>query len=57
MDRQARREHLEALLDELLAQRKVDVDQLLMELLHVVFELDDEVRQLSTQISKLERRG
>lgn len=52
VDRQVRREHLEGLLDELLAQRKVDIDQLLMELLHLVFELDDEIRQLGARVSK-----
>ncbi len=56
MDRGARREHLEGLLEELREQRKVDVDQLLMELVHFAFELDDEVTHLNAQISKLERR-
>lgn len=55
MDRQARRDHLEGLLEELREQRKVDVDQVLMELVHFVFELDDDVRSLAAQISKLER--
>jgi hypothetical protein len=55
MDRSARREHLEGLLGELREQRKVDLDQVLMELVHFVFELDDEVRSLSAQISELER--
>jgi hypothetical protein len=50
MDRSARREHLESLLEELRGQRKVDSDQLMMELLHFVFELDDE-------LSRLERGG
>jgi hypothetical protein len=57
MDRQARREHLKGLLEELREQRKADVDQVLMELVHFVFELDDEMRRLNTQISKIERRG
>jgi hypothetical protein len=56
MDRSARREHLEGLLEELREQRKVDVDQVLMELVHFAFELDDEVTALNAQISKLERR-
>lgn len=55
MDRSARREHLEGLLGELREQRKVDFDQVLMELVHFVFELDDEVKSLNAQISKLER--
>jgi hypothetical protein len=55
MDRTARREHLEGLLGELREQRKVDFDQVLMELVHFVFELDDEVKSLNAQISKLER--
>lgn len=55
MDRESRREHLEGLLEELREQRKVDVDQVLMELVHFVFELDDEVRSLSAQIAKLAR--
>jgi hypothetical protein len=57
MDRGSRREHLKGLLEELREQRKVDVDQVLMELVHFVFELDDEVRRLSSEISTLERRG
>jgi hypothetical protein len=56
MDRSARREHLEGLLEEIREQRKVDVDQLLMELVHFVFELDDEVKNLNAKISNLERR-
>lgn len=34
MDRSARREHLEGLLEEIREQRKADVDQVLMELIH-----------------------
>lgn len=56
MDRTARREHLEGLLEEIREQRKVDVDQLLMEFLHFAFELDDEVKNLNAKISNLERR-
>jgi hypothetical protein len=56
MDRNARREHLEGLLKELREQRKVDVDQVLMELIHFVFELDDDVRRLNATLSQLERR-
>lgn len=57
MDRASRREHLTGLLDELRQQRKVDVDQVLMELVHFVFELDDDVRQLNDRVGRLERRG
>ncbi len=56
MDRKSRREHLEGLLKELREQRKVDVDQVLMELVHFVFELDEDVRNLNAQVSKLKRR-
>jgi hypothetical protein len=56
MDRSARREHLEGLLEELREQRKVDVDQVLMELVHFVFELDDEVTSLSARLSTFEHR-
>jgi hypothetical protein len=56
MDRGSRREHLEGLLEELREQRKVDIDQVLMELVHFVFELDDDVRSLNAKISQLEHR-
>jgi hypothetical protein len=57
MERASRREHLEGLLEGLREQRKVDIDQVLMELLHFVFELDDEVRSLHGQVASLERRS
>ncbi len=57
MDRRSRREHLEGLLDELRQQRKVDIDQVLMELLHFVFELDDDVKSLNAKVSQLEHRN
>jgi hypothetical protein len=41
-----RREHLERLLDDLRAQRKVDLDEVLMELIHLVLELEGEVARL-----------
>jgi hypothetical protein len=56
MDRGTRREHIEALLEELREQRKVDIDQLLMELVHFVFELDDDLRRLSAQVAKVDQR-
>jgi hypothetical protein len=55
MDRNARREHLQGILKELGEQRKVDVDQLFMELLHLTFELDDELRQLDARLAELEQ--
>jgi hypothetical protein len=57
MDREARREHLEGLLEELRDQHKVDVDQVLMELVHFVFELDEVLRQLDDRLARLERPG
>lgn len=55
MDRKSRREHLEGLLEELRQQRKVDIDQVLMELVHFVVELDDDLRQLNARVSELEQ--
>ena len=55
MDRSARRDYLEGLLTELQEQRKIDSDQLAMELLHFVFELDEEVTSLRARLSELER--
>lgn len=57
MERPSRREHLEGLLAELREQRKVDVDQLLMELVHFVFELDDDLTNLRARLAELERRN
>jgi hypothetical protein len=34
----------------------VDVDQVLMELVHFVFELDDDVKSLNSRLSSLEQR-
>ncbi len=56
MDRNTRREHLQGILEQLREQRKVDTDQLLMELLHFVFELDDGLRELDARVSELEQR-
>lgn len=47
MERASRREHLEGLMEELREQRKVNVDQVLMELVHFVFELDERKRNSS----------
>ncbi|MFN8163383.1 MAG: hypothetical protein U0R26_06040 [Solirubrobacterales bacterium] len=57
MDRGSRREHLERVLQDVREQRKVDTDQLLMELLHFVFELDDDLRRLSAEVSELKQRS
>lgn len=57
MDRSARREHLEGLLEEIREQRKADVDQVLMELIHFALELDDEVKRLSAEIGRRGERG
>jgi hypothetical protein len=56
MDRNTRREHLQGILEGLREQRKVDIDQLLMELLHFAFELDDSLRELDARVSELEQR-
>jgi hypothetical protein len=57
MDRSARREHLEGLLEEIREQRKADVDQVLMELIHFTLELDDEVERLRAEIGRRGERG
>lgn len=46
MEHRERREHLERLLDDVRAQRKVNLDEVLMELIHLVVELEDEVERL-----------
>ena len=50
-----RREHLRRLLDDLSSQRKVDNDQLLMELIHLVLELDDEIGPLCARLAEPKR--
>lgn len=52
VERKERREHLERLLDDIRAQRKIDMDEVLMELIHLVFELEDEIAQLRTRLSE-----
>lgn len=52
MEHRERREHLERLLDDVRAQRKVDLDELLMELIHVVLELDDEISDLRERLPR-----
>ncbi len=50
MDRKVRREYLERLADEIGQQRKIDVDQLLLELIHFATELDDQLSDLETKV-------
>lgn len=50
MEHTERREHLQRLLDDLSSQRKVNLDELLTELIHVVVELEDEVAQLRARL-------
>jgi hypothetical protein len=50
VEHRERREHLERLLDDLRNQRKVDSDEVLMELIHLLFELDDEVAELRERL-------
>ena len=46
MEHLERRQHLEKILDDLSQQRKFDLDEVLMEVIHLLLELDDEVKQL-----------
>jgi len=50
VEHRERREHLERLLDDLRNQRKVDSDEVLMELIHLLFEVDDEVAELRERL-------
>jgi hypothetical protein len=50
MERKERREHLQRLLDDVRSQRKVDLDEVLMELIHLVLELEDEIAQLRARL-------
>jgi hypothetical protein len=52
MEHKERREHLKRLLDDLSSQRKVNSDEVLMELIHLVLELEDEIVQLRSQIAE-----
>ena len=52
MEHKERREHLEQLLDDLSSQRKVNSDEVLMELIHLVLELEDEIAQLRTGLAE-----
>jgi hypothetical protein len=52
MEHKERREHLRRLLDDLRSQRKVNSDEVLMELIHLVLELEDEIAQLRTRLAE-----
>jgi hypothetical protein len=52
MEHKERREHLRRLLDDLSSQRKVDTDEVLMELIHLVLELEDEIGQLRARLAE-----
>lgn len=52
MEHRERREHLERLLDDVRAQRKVNLDEVLMELIHLVVELEDEVERLREGLAR-----
>ncbi len=53
MEHKERREHLERLLDDISAQRKVNYDEVLMELIHLVLEVEGEVAGLREQLARL----
>ncbi|MGI9556706.1 MAG: hypothetical protein ACR2N5_02060 [Solirubrobacterales bacterium] len=57
MTSEERRGHLRSLLDDIATQRSVDEDDLRTELIHFVFELDDEVKALTDRIASLENAG
>ena len=57
VEHKERRQHLERLLDDIRAQRKVDSDEVLMELIHLVLELEDEIGQLRERIAHLSAEG
>ncbi|MGH2984584.1 MAG: hypothetical protein ACRDK5_10085 [Solirubrobacterales bacterium] len=52
MEHRERREHLERLLDDVREQRKVNLDEVLMELIHLVVELEDEVERLRERLAR-----
>jgi uncharacterized protein (DUF2267 family) len=52
VEHKERREHLQRLLDDLSSQRKVNPDEVLMELIHLVLELEDEIGQLRARLSQ-----
>lgn len=54
MDHTERRELVQQFLDDLRAQRDVDLRNALEELIHLVFEIDDELKGLTQRVSRLE---
>jgi hypothetical protein len=50
MEHKERREHLQQILDDISSQRKVDLDESLAELIHLVLELEDEIAQLRARL-------
>jgi hypothetical protein len=57
MSRTERRELVERFLDDLRAQRKVDMRDAMEELIHLVFELEGDVRELAERVARLEARA
>jgi hypothetical protein len=57
MEHRERREHLERLLEDIRSQRKVNLDEVLAELIHLVLELDDEIAQLRDRVTRAESAG
>ena len=54
MDHEERRGRVQQLLDDLRMQREVDPNAALMELIHLVFELDAELKLVDERLSRLE---
>jgi hypothetical protein len=52
-----RRGLVQGFLDDLRAQREVDLRDVLEELIHVVFALDEELRRLDERVLRLEERA
>jgi hypothetical protein len=52
MEHKERREHLRRLLDDLSSQRKVNADEVFMELIHLVLEQEDEIAQLRNRLAE-----
>jgi hypothetical protein len=52
MEHKERREHLQRVLDDISSQRKVDLDEALAELIHLVLELEDEIAKLRARLSE-----
>lgn len=52
-----RRELVQAFLDDLRAQREVDLRKVLEELIHLAFELDEDLKELDRRVSRLEDRA